>query len=71
MQDIIPEAVVISVDTHKDVHVPVAINGLGGRLDNISVPVTSQGYQQLARWPASHGPIHAFGSRGQVPTAPV
>src|SRR3546814_10839947 len=32
MHDITPEAVVIGIDTHKDVHVAVAINGLGARL---------------------------------------
>lgn len=29
MHDITPDAVVIGVDTHQDVHVAVAINGLG------------------------------------------
>jgi transposase len=64
MQDITPEAVVIGVDTHKDLHVAVAINGLGARLGSISIPATSQGYQQLARWAASHGPVQAFGIEG-------
>lgn len=64
MQDITPEAVIIGVDTHKDVHVAVAINGLGAWLGTTSVPVTSQGYKKLADWAASHGAVHAFGIEG-------
>ena len=41
MPDITPSAVVIGVDTHKDIHVAVAINGLGARLATASFPVTS------------------------------
>lgn len=40
MHDITPDAVVIGIDTHKDVHVAVAINGLGARLATASFPVT-------------------------------
>jgi len=43
MHAIAPDAVVIGVDTHKDVHVAVAINGLGARLATASFPVTSVG----------------------------
>ena len=64
MQDITPEAVVIGVDTHKDVHVAVAINGLGARLGTTSVPVTSQGYKKLADWATSYGVVHAIGIEG-------
>ncbi len=64
MPDIIPGAIVIGVDTHKDVHVAVAINGLGARLDTASFPVTSQGYRQLAEWATSHGEVHAYGIEG-------
>lgn len=64
MPDITPGAVVIGVDTHKDVHVAVAINGLGARLATAFFPVTAQGYQQLAEWAASHGEVHAFGIEG-------
>ena len=64
MPDITPSAVVIGVDTHKDIHVAVAINGLGARLATASFPVTSQGYQHLAEWATSHGEVHAFGIEG-------
>ena len=61
MHDITPDAVVISVDTHKEVHVAVAINGLDVRLATASFPVTSEGYRQVAAWAAEHGVVHAFG----------
>jgi len=61
MHDITPEAVVIGIDTHKDVHVAVAINGLGVRLATASFPVTSAGYRQVVNWATGHGTVHAFG----------
>ena len=64
MHDITPDAVVIGVDTHKEVHVAVAINGLGVRLATASFPVTSEGYRQVAAWAAEHGVVHAFGIEG-------
>ena len=64
MHDIIPEAIVIGVDTHKDVHVAVAVNGLGARLATASFPVTEQGYHQLAAWAVSQGAVYAFGIEG-------
>jgi transposase len=64
MHDITPDAVVIGIDTHKDVHVAVAINGLGARLATASFPVTSKGYRQVATWATEHGTVHAFGIEG-------
>ena len=64
MHAITSDAVVIGVDTHKDVHVAVAINGLGARLATASFPVTSAGYQQVAAWAAELGIVHAFGVEG-------
>ncbi|MBZ9650364.1 IS110 family transposase [Sphingobium sp. 3R8] len=64
MHVITSDAVVIGVDTHKDVHVAVAINGLGARLATASFPVTSKGYRQMAAWAAEHGTVHAFGIEG-------
>ncbi|EIZ79216.1 transposase [Novosphingobium sp. Rr 2-17] len=64
MHDITPDAIVIGVDTHKDAHVAVAINGLGARLVTASFPVTTQGYRQLADWAASHGAVHTIGIEG-------
>ncbi len=68
MQDITPEAVVIGVDTHKDVHVAVAINGLGARLGTTSVPVTSQGYKNLRTGPPAMVRYTPSASRARVPT---
>lgn len=64
MHDITPDAVVIGVDTHKDVHVAVAINGLGARLATAWFPVTREGYRQMASWAAGQGVVHAFGIEG-------
>ena len=56
--------VIIGVDTHKDQHVAVAIDGRGVRLDEKHVPVAVCGYEELERWSHSLGQIHAFGIEG-------
>ena len=56
--------VVIGVDTHKDQHVAVAIDGRGVRLDEKHVPVATCGYEELERWSRSLGAIHTFGIEG-------
>ena len=56
--------VIIGVDTHKDQHVAVAIDGRGVRLDEKHVPVAICGYEELERWSRSLGQIHAFGIEG-------
>ena len=56
--------VIIGVDTHKDQHVAVAIDGRGVRLDEKRVPVAVCGYEELERWSRSLGQIHAFGIEG-------
>jgi hypothetical protein len=47
--------VVIGVDTHKYVHVAVALDDIGGRLDTRSFPADKSGYEQLLDWAASFG----------------
>jgi len=47
--------VVIGVDTHKYVHVAVALDNIGGRLDARSFPADKGGYEQLLDWAASLG----------------
>ena len=61
-----PEArtVIVGVDTHKQVHVAVAIDILGTRLGGQSFVADSGGYQALIRWAEIHGPIEAFGIEG-------
>ncbi len=56
--------VIIGVDTHKHVHVAVAIDVWGIRLEDRSFPVDSGGYKQLIGWATGHGPIEAFGIEG-------
>lgn len=64
MHAVTPDAIVVGVDTHKDVHVAVAISGLGARLGVTSAPATAQGYRQLADWAHGYGAVHAFGVEG-------
>ncbi|MCY4652258.1 MAG: transposase [Dehalococcoidia bacterium] len=56
--------VIIGVDTHKDQHVAVAIDGRGVRLDEKHVPVTTCGYEELKRWSRDLGQVHALGIEG-------
>ena len=56
--------VIIGVDTHKDQHVAVAIDGRGVRLDEKYVPAAVCGYEELEVWSRSLGQIHAFGIEG-------
>lgn len=56
--------VIIGVDTHKDQHVAVAIDGRGVRLDEKHAPVAVCGYEELERWSRNLGQIHAFGIEG-------
>jgi transposase len=54
--------IIIGVDTHKDVHAAVAINGIGARLG--TPHVSPQGYRNLETWARAFGAIHAFGIEG-------
>ena len=56
--------VIIGVDTHKDQHVAVALDGRGVRLDEKHVPVATCGYEELERWSRDLGQVHAFGVEG-------
>ena len=38
-----PSGVTVGVDTHKDLHVAVALNGLGRRIAHTTVPTTAAG----------------------------
>ena len=61
-----PEArtVIIGVDTHKHVHVAVAIDTRGIRLGDQSFVADSGGYRALITWADTHGRIKAFGIEG-------
>jgi transposase len=56
--------IIIGVDTHKDVHVAVAINEIGARLGMLTIPVSPKGYQNLETWARAFGMIYAFGIEG-------
>ena len=56
--------VIVGGDTHKHVHVAVAIDTRGGRLDDRSCAAASDGYHQLITWAERHGRIAAFGIEG-------
>jgi transposase len=64
MSKINPTEIIIGVDTHKDVHAAVAMNGLGARLGTRTIPASSKGYQELEAWARSFGPVRAFGIEG-------
>ena len=42
--------VILGIDTHLEVHVAVALDGLGRRLGELNVPTTVKGYQKLLYW---------------------
>lgn len=54
-------AVVLGVDTHLDVHVAVALDHLGRRLGELSVPTTAKGYESLVRWAEGFGTVRCAG----------
>ena len=56
--------VVVGVDTHKDQHVAVAIDGFCGRLGEFMIPADAIGYGKLLAWARSQGRIVAFGIEG-------
>ncbi len=56
--------VIVGVDTHKDQHVAVALDGLGGRLGELFVPATAEGHTELLAWARDHGRVVAFGVEG-------
>ena len=56
--------IIVGVDTHKDVHAAVAINGIGARLGTLTIPVSPQRLRGLETWPRAFGSIHAFGVEG-------
>jgi transposase len=56
--------VIVGVDTHKDEHVAVALDGLGGHLGELCVLATGEGYASLVEWAGSFGKVNAFGVEG-------
>ncbi len=58
------EEVVLGVDTHLDVHVAVALSGLGRRLGEIEVPTAKKGYEDLVCWAQGFGRVRCAGVEG-------
>jgi transposase len=57
-------AVILGVDTHLEFHVAVAVDHLGRRLGESSVPTTANGYEELLRWAEGFGPLRCAGVEG-------
>jgi transposase len=57
--------VAVGVDTHKEVHVAVALDPLGARLDSREVAATRAGYRSLLSWATRLGcPVFAIEGTG-------
>jgi transposase len=55
---------ILGVDTHLDFHVAVALDHLGRRLGELSVPTTVKGYERLLCWAEGFGPLRCAGVEG-------
>ena len=55
---------IVGVDTHKHIHVAVAVDTCGFHLGDQSFVADSGGYQALLTWAETHGRIQAFGIEG-------
>ena len=55
---------ILGVDTHLDFHVAVAVDHLGRRLGESSVPTTAKGYEGLLCWAEGFGPLRCAGIEG-------
>src|SRR5919107_5551436 len=56
--------VVLGVDTHADVHVAVALDGLGRRLGSKTVSAKDAGYAELVAWAEGFGVLDRVGEEG-------
>jgi transposase len=56
--------VTVGVDSHKDVHVAVAVDQVGRVLGTTRVPTTTRGSAQLLRWATRLGEVRRFGIEG-------
>ncbi len=56
--------IVIGVDTHKDQHVAVALDGIGGHRACFALPATTDGYIRMLAWARSQGRVVVCGVEG-------
>jgi transposase len=59
-----PTTIIVGVDTHKYIHVAVAISRLGARLDACTAPADRQGYAALLAWARGLGTVEVFAVEG-------
>src|SRR5215212_2495893 len=58
------QAITLGVDTHKDVHVAVALDGIGRHRGTLSVPANPAGYKRLVDWANEFGSVEHVGVEG-------
>lgn len=58
------QRVTVGVDTHKDTHVAVALDQIGGRLAEVRITADTAGYQRLESWALNIAPRAVFGVEG-------
>lgn len=63
-EESLAQQIVIGVDTHDLVHVAVAIDHLGRRLGDLSIPTSPSGYERFVAWASSLGDISAVAMEG-------
>ena len=63
--------VIVGIDTHKHVHVAVAIDTRGIRLGDHSFVADSSGYQALLRWPTHTGGLRRSASKAPAAMVPA
>jgi transposase len=56
--------VTLGVDTHEQTHVAVALDQLGRRLGELSIPTNPAGYARLVDWASAYGVIDKVGVEG-------
>ncbi len=56
--------VVVGVGTHKDEHVAVALDGLGGHLGELFASTDRDGYARLVEWAGAFWKVNSFGAEG-------
>jgi transposase len=56
--------VIVGVDTHKERHVAVTIDGLGGRLADRAFPATVDGHAELVAWATGQGRVVVYSVEG-------
>jgi len=59
-----PTRVTVGVDTHRDVHVAVALDQLGRHLEQLEILTTTRGYAALLAWATRLGIVDTFGVEG-------